>query len=281
MNAETLGHAVKRTEFNVPGAASGTHFSGDHLNALCRSIARSRLREGRQDETLVADVERALTEWLDRQKLTDKEEFVVATHEAGHAICAIACGMPILRIALNDDVMGALGYVHHHDPSQRFVRTRKQMLDRICIALGAREAEGLLLGDYYDGTYSDLDTATTLARQMVEMFGMGGEEVGVCQYAGYTNNGELRRQPDLSPAQVEMLDRRVRDIVEEARQRAGKIVRERRAELETLRDMLLEKKVIETKTLESMFRKAEPAEPAKKSRAKDAGEGRKARAEGA
>ena len=47
------------------------------------------------------------------------------------------------------------------------------------------------------------------------------------------------------------------------------------------REPALEKKVIETKTLESMFRKAEPAEPAKKSRAKDAGEGRKARAEGA
>jgi cell division protease FtsH len=252
MTPETLEHAVKRTEFTVPGAAAGTMFSGDHLNALCRAIARNRLRETRKDDTTIADVERALTEWVDRQKLTEREERVVATHEAGHAVCAIACGMPILRIALNDDVMGTLGYVHHYDPSQRFVRTRTQMQDRICIALGAREAEGLLLKDYYDGTYSDLDTATTIARQMVEVFGMGGEDVGVCQYAYQTNKGELKRYPDLSPSQAEAIDRRVREIVEEQRQRAHKIVRERLAQVEAVRDMLLEKKVIEAKTLEAM-----------------------------
>jgi cell division protease FtsH len=281
MSPETLEHAVKRTEFTVPGAASGTMFSGDHLNALCRSIARNRLRETRKDETTVADVERALTEWVDRKKLTEREERVVATHEAGHAVCAIACGMPILRIALNDDVLGALGYVHHNDPSQRFVRTRSQMLDRICIALGAREAEGILLKDYYDGTYSDLDMATTIARQMVELFGMGGEEVGVCQYAYHTREGDLKRYPDLSPSQVEAIDRRIREIVEEQRQRAHKIVRDRLAQVEALRDMLLEKKVIEAKTLESMIATEKDGKKPKTKETKESGETRKAKAEGA
>ena len=44
MTDETLEHTVKRTDFVVPGAAAGTYFSGDHLNALCRAIARRRLR---------------------------------------------------------------------------------------------------------------------------------------------------------------------------------------------------------------------------------------------
>src|SRR5215831_15948002 len=45
MSPETLEHAVDRTDWLVPGAAAGTYFSGDHLNALCRAVARRRLRE--------------------------------------------------------------------------------------------------------------------------------------------------------------------------------------------------------------------------------------------
>ena len=66
----------------VPGAARGTYFSGDHLNALCRTIARFRLREGRADETRPEDVERALTEWVDKQKLTAPQEIIGAEQEA-------------------------------------------------------------------------------------------------------------------------------------------------------------------------------------------------------
>src|SRR5262249_25053971 len=56
MSAETLEHAVKRTDYVVPGAAAGTLFSGDHLNALCRAVARRRLREQRTDETTPEDI---------------------------------------------------------------------------------------------------------------------------------------------------------------------------------------------------------------------------------
>ncbi|MCA9684539.1 MAG: ATP-binding protein, partial [Myxococcales bacterium] len=44
---DALESDVKRTRFQVPGAAAGTRFSGDHLNAMCRAIARFRLREAR------------------------------------------------------------------------------------------------------------------------------------------------------------------------------------------------------------------------------------------
>ena len=70
MTPETLEYAVERTDYVVPGAAAGTLFSGDHLNALCRAIARIRLRDDRTDETRPEDVEKALSEWVDRKKLT-------------------------------------------------------------------------------------------------------------------------------------------------------------------------------------------------------------------
>src|SRR3954469_4761768 len=80
---EALGYAVRRTGDHVEGAAPGTRHSGDHLNALCRAIARIRLREGIGRPTEPGDVERALTEWLELPRMTPAEERVVATHEAG------------------------------------------------------------------------------------------------------------------------------------------------------------------------------------------------------
>jgi ATP-dependent Zn protease len=271
MTEETLEHAVRRTDFVVPGAAAGTLFSGDHLNALCRAIARRRLRAGRADATTPDDVEAALTEWVDKQKLTPAEERVVATHEAGHAVLALAFNRPIVRIALADDVIGALGYVRHSEKElDRKVQTRAQMLEEICICLGGRESELLLLGDLYDGATQDLHQATLIARYMVEVLGLGGEEIGPVRYRALDN--KPHRQPDLSPAQQEQLDRRVREIIEEQRQRAATILRERQALVVSLRDLLVEKKVIEAKTLKAMVAGGEGTDGEdKKSRARSDG----------
>jgi cell division protease FtsH len=251
MTDETVDHAVRRTDFVVPGAAAGTLFSGDHLNALCRAIARRRLRAGRSDETTPDDIEQALTEWVDKQKLSPAQERVVATHEAGHAVLALAFDRPIVRIALADDVVGALGYVRHSENAdERKVQTRAQMLDEVCICLGGREAELLLLGDLYDGATQDLHQATLIARYMVEVLGLGGEDIGPVRYRSLEN--KPHRQPDLSPAQQEILDRRVRDIIDEQRQRAATILKERRSTLVALRDVLVAQKVVEAKTLKAI-----------------------------
>jgi cell division protease FtsH len=256
MAAQTLEHAVKQTDWVVPGTASGTLFSGDHLNALCRAIARRRLREGRTDETTPADVDRALLEWIERDKLTPYEEQVIATHEAGHAVCALLCphAKPIERIALADDVVGALGYIRHQEPAHRNVKTRNQMLAELVVLMGGREAELLILDDLTWGASQDLQHATAIARDMVEVFGMGGEEVGVSRYR--TTSGQPTRHPDLSPAQLELLDRRVHALLEEARQKAAAILRENRALVETLRDLLVEKKVLEAKSLRSLVERS-------------------------
>jgi cell division protease FtsH len=249
LGEEALEYAVKRTGEQVPGAAAGTLYSGDHINALCRAVARLRLREQRQDETRPCDVERALTEWLERPQMTPAEEHAVATHEAGHAVCALFCphAPAIDRISIVGDAAGALGFVRYQDPTRRYVVTRGELLDDLCVLLGGRQAEELLLEDISIGSGEDLRRATSIARALVEEFGMGGDEVGVVRY--HADDGEPRRHPGLSPAQREALDRRVRELLEEARQRAAAILKENRALVETLRDLLLQHKVIDAKTL--------------------------------
>src|SRR5262249_2815252 len=177
MSKETLEHAVQRTDYIVPGAAAGTLFSGDHLNALCRAVARRRLREGRNSETTPDDVEQALTEWLDQQELKPPKGKIVATHEAGHAVVAMEFNRAIRRIALTDDVVGALGYVRQSEDADAYrVVPRSRMLEDICICLAGREAERLVLKEIYEGAGGDIQKATRLARLMVEALGQSDDD---------------------------------------------------------------------------------------------------------
>lgn len=117
----------------------------------------------------------------------------------------------------------------------------------------------LLISEVH-GSFTNFDLklsmqhATSIARDMVEVFGMGGDEVGVSRYR--TTSGEPTRRTDLSPAQLEMLDRRVHALLEEARGQAAAILRANRVLVETLRDMLVEQKVIEAKSLQAMVKAA-------------------------
>jgi cell division protease FtsH len=252
MTPQAMEYAVRRTADFVEGTSVGTRFSGDHLNALCRAIARIRLREELHRPTEPADVDRALSEWIERPRMTPAEERVVATHEAGHAVCALYCthATPIERISIQGDATGTLGFVRYQDPAHRYVVTRGQLLDDLCILMGGREAELSLLDDLSIGSSGDLQRATAIARALVEEFGMGGPDVGVCRF--HAEDGAAGRYAHLSPAQLETLDRRVRELLEEGRQRAVQILREQRSLVETLRDLLLQNKVLDAGTLANL-----------------------------
>jgi cell division protease FtsH len=245
-----LEHAVRRTADLVPGAASGTRYSGDHLNALCRAIARNRLRGASTGPTTAADIDVAIGQWQERPQLTAVEERVVATHEAGHALCALHCphAPPIERISIAADAAGALGFVRYQDPEHRYVVTRGELLDDLCVLMGGREAELLVLEDLSIGSAHDLARATEIARALVEEFGMGGDDIGVRSFAAGAGQG----RPPLSPKQLERIDERVRTLLEEARKRAEMILQENRAALESLRDLLIEKKILDAATVRAL-----------------------------
>jgi ATP-dependent Zn protease len=85
---------------------------------------------------------------------------------------------------------------------------------------------------------------------MVEVYGMGGSEIGVSSFRAADDAAQ--RHAHLSPAQLEALDRRVSALLEEARQKAEILLRDNRTLVETLRDLLVEKKVIEARELHAL-----------------------------
>jgi cell division protease FtsH len=268
MSDEGMDYAVRRTGsgYQTP---TGTEFSGDHINAMCRSIARIRLRENKTEPTGPSDIERALTEYDERLELTPREERLLATHEAGHAICSLFCPLhpPIERITIRSETSWAPAYVRFkEDDSRRIGLTYKQMMDDLCVLYGGIEAERLLLEDVSTGAAgSDLERATRLAHFMVEICGMGDdEEINLRQYCTL-NDG--KRLANLSEEQLQVLDRQVNKMIMAARKRTAGILKENRLLLETLRDMLIEKKTVEASTIKTMMgAPAATAEDKKKAR---------------
>ena len=265
MSEAALEYAVKRTNDEVDSAAEGTRFSGDHLNALCRSVARIRMREGRSDETTADDIERALTEYNEKLTLTPREEILLATHEAGHFVTALYCPLhpPPERITIQSERSWAPAYVRfQQDDSRRLGMTRKQMLDDLAVLLGGIEAERLILDDISTGAGgSDLYRATTLAHLIVEVYGMGDITTGLRQFR---NPRDGRRMDGISPIQEEELDRQVTALIKESQERTAKILRENRDQLAALRDLLIEKKTLDAKTIGEMFSKPESKKARKK-----------------
>lgn len=244
-----LEYAVRRTDGVVEGGRS--RYSGDHLQAVCRALARRRIREGLSGPTEPMDVERALVEYVERPKLTAHEERVVATHEAGHAIVALHCphAPPIERISIQGDIGGALGAVSFADPAHRYVVTRAQLEDRMATLFGGREAELLVFGDVSVGAEHDIAAATATARAMVLELGMAETQVGVLRVS---DGEDGRADPSLAESTRRAIDEAVAALCSHARQRAADIVRGHRGELVALADLLVEKKVIDKSALSAL-----------------------------
>ncbi|MBL9025604.1 MAG: AAA family ATPase [Myxococcales bacterium] len=249
MTEEAIDYAVRRTAGVVEGGS--TRYSGDHLQALCRALARRRIREDTSGPTGPMDVEQALIEYVERPRLTAAEERVVATHEAGHAIVALFCpnAPPIERISIQGDIGGALGAVSFADPAHRYVVTRTQLEDRIATLFGGREAEALALQDVSVGAEHDIAAATAIARAMVLELGMAEEAVGVVRTAE-PRGGVADRA--LSDATRALVDQAVLEILTTSRRRARRILEDQRDLLAALTALLIERKVVDSATLSGL-----------------------------
>ncbi|MDD2705047.1 MAG: ATP-dependent zinc metalloprotease FtsH [Acidocella sp.] len=106
--------------------------------------------------------------------LVPKERSVVAHHEMGHAITAMA--LPdtdkVQKISIIPHGLAALGYTIQRPGEDRFLMGRVELINRMTVLLGGRAAESLIFPDVSTGAADDLVRATDIARSMVVRFGM-------------------------------------------------------------------------------------------------------------
>ncbi len=248
LSPEALAFGVRLSEYPAPGM--GGPWTGDHLKGLCRALARRRLRFGQTGPSTPLDVEAA---WLDNVQLpslTPGEERVVAIHEAGHAVAAFHCAFApaVTRLSIRGDVAGSLGAVCYAEPQRRFVVTRQQLLDTLCVLLAGREAERALLDDLSAGGAQDMAQATAIAHTMVTRYGMGED-------AAWLTRGD--QSPGDAPLSEVLLGRRdeaVTALLDQQRRRAQTLIHHHRAEVQALGELLVEHKTLDRQTLTQVLR---------------------------
>jgi cell division protease FtsH len=245
---EAINYAVRRTgEFFM--TPTGTPFSGDHLNALCRAVARVRLRDNLTGPTTPKEVERGMTEYEEKVEVSDKDAVLVAVHEAGHFVVSLFCPHhpPPERVTIQSEMPWAPFYTgYKKDDTRKVGYSRAELYDRLCVLYGGIEAERLLIGEISTGASafgdprSDLFRATQLATMLVEACGMSNLTAPLRVFRDVKGDRDI-----ISGHMAEQIDRQVNTIIVEAQARAAKILADHRDELVRLRDELLEKKTIE------------------------------------
>ena len=105
--------------------------------------------------------------------ITKHEKKVIAYHEAGHALLAslLPYADPVQKITIVSRGHAG-GYVLSLPDSERRLKTKKEFIDTITMALGGYTAEELIFGDVSTGPSSDLVEVSRLAHNMVTRFGM-------------------------------------------------------------------------------------------------------------
>jgi cell division protease FtsH len=247
MTSEALDYAVRRTGDNFM-TATGTPFSGDHLNALCRSIARLRLREQITGPTTPQLIERGLTEFEERLTLSERDSLIVATHEAGHFLVAIFCPHhpPPEKVTIQSDVPWAPFYTQYKHDKHKIGHMRAELLDVLCVLYGGIEAERLLLGDISTGASgfgdprSDLARATELATTLVEACGMSQLPAPLRTFRDTQGRTHV-----LSATMAEAIDRQINSLLTQAQTRAATILSRHQNDLIAIRAELLQNKTIE------------------------------------
>jgi cell division protease FtsH len=169
-----------------------------------------------------------------------EERRLIAIHEAGHAVVGlVACPEDKLHKVTIEARGRSLGAAHFAPENDRHLHTRRYLEGVIAKALGGRAAEMHFIGHdgVTTGAGSDLAQATSVARQMVSVYGMS-EEVGLVSADGSAQGGPPSEQ--LAAA----IDRATRDLISRQMQRAMEIVVAHEGAVEAIADALLTREIL-------------------------------------
>jgi cell division protease FtsH len=216
-------------------AALTPGFTGADLANLVNEAAVLATRRQAQSvslEDFTAAIERVIAGPEKRNRLLNpRERRIVAFHEMGHAIVAMA--LPdtdsIKKVSIIPRGIGALGYTMQMPAEDRYLMTRTELLNRMTVLLGGRAAEMVIFAEATTGAADDLQRATEMARAMVTRYGMEpeiGQASLVSERPRYLDLSELgQRQSEASDETNAKIDNAIRNLIEQAFNRACDILR--------------------------------------------------------
>jgi cell division protease FtsH len=225
------------------------------LNAARRNAEQIEMRDFEQA------VDRVTLGFEKKGRLISKEEKDrVAYHEVGHTLVALSVpnADPERRVSIIPRSIGALGHTLQLPAKDRYLLTEPELEDRISVLLGGRGAEDIIYnGVTSTGASDDLARASELARQMVTRYGMS-KRLGSLTY-GVPHESRFLKMPfdneekNYSESTAEQMDADVREISDRLYDRVKAILSERRADLELIASVLIQKETLEREELEKLL----------------------------
>lgn len=199
--------------------------------------------------------------------VTEADKRCTAYHEAGHAILACLCKHcdPVHEVSIIPRG-NAAGYTMTRPETDDNDVSYNKLVDNICMALGGRVAEELVIKDVTTGASNDLQRVSDLARRMVTQWGMS-EKLGLVaydsdqpvfmgmeyEYGGGSRNGYSQK----TAAEI---DDEIRRLVASAHERAVQLLTENRAILDNMSRVLVEKETIYTEEVAMLMKGASYSE---------------------
>lgn len=233
-------------------------FSGADIANVCNEAALIGARKGKKivDKSDFMDaIDRIIGGLEKRNKIISMDEKkTIAYHEAGHAAVSwlLEHASPLVKVTIvpRGKALGAAWYL----PEERQLTTFDQMLDEMTATLGGRASEEVIFGQVSTGALNDLERVTKQAYAMVTYFGLN-KRIGNISFYDSSGQQEYSFTKPYSEKTAQAIDEEVQKLVENAYNKAVKLIKANKPKLDQLAELLLEREVIFSEDLERIFGK--------------------------
>ncbi len=242
-------------------AKNTSGFSGADLENILNEAALLAARRN-LNQIGMAEVEDAMVKvTMGPEKRTrvrsEKEQKLVAFHEAGHAVVSrfLPTQDPVHQISIVPRGMAG-GYTMYRPTEDKSFMSRTEMVENIISLLGGRVAEKLVLDDISTGASNDIERATQIARSMVTKYGMS-ERIGTITLGSNQEEVFLGRDfaqaKEYSEETAALVDEEVKSIIDFAYRKAAEILQANMDKLTQVANVLLEKEKIDGEEFDEIF----------------------------
>ena len=241
---------------------------GSDLANIINEAAILAVKEGRTVVTQSDLMESVEVVFAGKEKkdriLGPEEKRIVAFHEVGHALVAALQkdAEPVQKITIVPRTMGALGYTMQLPEEEKYLSSKEEILTNIRILCGGRAAEAVEFNSVTTGASNDIERATSLARQMITLYGMSERFGMVALETVESKYLEGRTALMCSDATATSIDEEVRNTIGTCYADAERMLRENIDVLREAAEFLITKETITGKQFMEIFRRVRGEETA-------------------
>ena len=188
------------------------------------------------------------------RKVSAKEREIVAYHEAGHTIVGLVLSnaREVHKVTIVPRGRAG-GYMIALPKEDQMLLSKDDMKEQLAGLMGGRVAEEIIFNTQTTGASNDFEQATQMARAMVAEYGMS-EKMGPMQYEGnHAMFGGQTTQKYISERTAYELDNEVRDLLNEARNKAADIIQSNRETHKLIAEALLKYETLDSVQIKSLY----------------------------